>query len=367
MRIIYLCVLSFFFITIKGYAQTLDTLVNRLGSEFMKTPEAVGLSVAVYHSDQISYFNFGITKKGSQKPPTAATVYEIGSITKTFVSTLLAFAVTEKKVKLDDDIRKYLPGDYPNLAYQGEPIKLVHLANLTSELPNWLPEKPEAFQGVSPDSIPYVLINLHKNYSQDDFYSDLKQVQLKAAPGKNPRHSNVAAQLLAYILERVYQQPLEVLVKQYITRPLKMNDTSFDIARTNPMAKGYDAKGNTMPYITMKDTQGAGGLTSTAADMIKYVKFQLDETNKVVNLSHQKTVETSKEMVGLNWRIDKTDNGNPQIWHTGGTFGFSSYVVIYPESKLGIVLLANESDGMTQNRLVSIAREIFSVSKSVFK
>jgi CubicO group peptidase (beta-lactamase class C family) len=57
-----------------------------------------------------------------------------------------------------------------------------------------------------------------------------------------------------------------------------MNDTSFESARTKPMAKGYDAKGNTMPYITMKDTQGAGGLTSTTADMIKYIKFQLDET-----------------------------------------------------------------------------------------
>ena len=324
----------------------------------MKTPEAIGLSVAVYHADHINYYNVGTVEKGTQTPPTPATVYEIGSITKTFVSTLLAFAVTEGKVKLDDDIRNYLPGDYPNLSYQGEPIKLVHLANLTSELPNWLPDKPVAFKGVSPDSIPYVLMNLHQNYTQDDFYRDLKLVQLKAAPGKNPRHSNVATQLLAFILERVYKKPIEVLVKQYITKPLKMNDTSFGTVRTGPMAKGYDAKGNIMPYITMKDTQGAGGLRSTAADMIKYIKFQLDETNQVVNLSHKKTVETPQEIVGLNWRIDKNNTENRGIWHTGGTFGFSSYILFFPERKIGIVLLANESDGMTQNRLVSIARQI---------
>lgn len=291
MRITYLFLLSFSLFTINGHTQTLDILINRLGSEYMKTPEAIGLSIAVYHSDQASYYNFGTIEKGTQTLPTPATVYEIGSITKTFVSTLLAFAVTEGKVKLDDDIRKYLLGNYPNLAYQGEPIKLVHLGNLTSELPNWLPDKPEAFKGVSPDSIPYALMNLHKNYSQEDFYCDLKLVQLKTAPGKNPRHSNVAAQLLAFILEGVYQQPLEVLVKQYITQPLKMNETSFDTARTKPMAKGYGAKGNVMPYITMKDTQGAGGLTSTTADMIRYIKFQLDETNKAVNLSHQKQLK----------------------------------------------------------------------------
>lgn len=71
--------------------------------------------------------------------------------------------------------------------------------------------------------------------------------------------------------------------------------------------------------------------------------------------------------MGLNWRIDKTDNESHRIWHTGGTFGFSSYVVFYLERKIGIVLLANESDGMTQNRLASIARQIFDRTESVMK
>ncbi|MCF2443975.1 beta-lactamase family protein [Dyadobacter sp. CY345] len=358
MRKIHLLLLSLTLFFCQVNAQTSDALISRLGEEYIKSPEAIGLSIAVYHLDKANYYNFGTTEKGKDQPATAATVYEIGSITKTFVSTLLAFAVTEGKVKLDDDIRNYLPGDYLNLAYQGEAVKLVHLANLTSELPNWLPDKPEVFQGIASDSIPYVLLDLHKNYTQQDFYRDLKSVQLKSAPGKNIRHSNVAAQLLGFILEHVYQKPLELLVKQYITQPLGMNQTNFVISQTKPMAKGYDAKGNTMPYVTMKDSQGAGGLTSTAEDMIKYIRFQLNETNSAVMLSHQKTVEGPKNFVGLNWQLGNTDTGNRKIWHTGGTFGFSSYVVIYPESKLGIVVLANESDGMTQNKLVNIASQI---------
>jgi CubicO group peptidase (beta-lactamase class C family) len=71
--------------------------------------------------------------------PSQNTVYEIGSITKTFVSFYLANAVLEHKVSLDDDIRKYLKESYPNLEYNGAPIQLVHLANTTSLLPDWLP------------------------------------------------------------------------------------------------------------------------------------------------------------------------------------------------------------------------------------
>ena len=358
MRLVRFYLLWICLVVSETLAQTQDTLVQRLGSDFIKAPEAVGLSIGIYHLDKAHYYNFGTVEKGSQRQPISTTIYEIGSITKTFISTLLAYAVTEGRMKLDDDIRSYLPEPYPNLAYQGQVIKIVHLANLTSELPNWLPDRPKLFQGVVPDSIPYVLLKLHKNYTQKDFYRDLHLIRLKDTPGKSPRHSNVAAQLLAYILEKTYQKPLESLVKQYITQPLGMNHTVFVNNQTGPVATGYDAKGNRMPYITMPDSQGSGGLTSTAADMTKYIKFQLDETSKAVRLSHQKTVETSQDVVGLSWHIDKTAVGDREIWHTGGTFGFSSYIVFYPERQLGIVLLANESDGSTQGKLVGIARAI---------
>lgn len=358
MRIIYIFLMCLSLNANKVLAQHSDTIVYQLGKQYMKAPESVGLSVGIYHLGKVSYYNFGNTEKGSLRQPTPSTIYEIGSITKTFVSTLLAHAVIEGKAQLDDDVRTYLPEKYPNLEYQGQVIKLVHLANLTSELPNWLPNKPELFQRVIPDSIPYALLNLHRNYTQQDFYHDLHSVQLKAAPGKNPRHSNVAAQLLGFILERIYQQPLETLVRQYITQPMKMSSTVFVNSQTDPMAKGYDVKGNHMPYISMKDVQGAGGLTSSTADMIKYAKFQLDEADKAVKLSHQVTVEAPQDTVGLNWHVGKTSAGDREIWHTGGTFGFNSYIVLYPERKLGIVLLTNESDGSTQSKLVGIAKKI---------
>jgi D-alanyl-D-alanine-carboxypeptidase/D-alanyl-D-alanine-endopeptidase len=364
MRII-ICLLLTLLKIETAYGQ--DEYIQQLGAEFILAPESVGLSVGVYYNGKVYHYNFGTTKKGVDQLPTHTTIYEIGSITKTFISTILAHAVIEKKLTLDDDIRRYLPGQYPNLEYEGNPIKIVHLANLTSELPNWLPDKPEIFAQVSPDSIPYVLLRLHENYTQKDFLLDLHSVHLKAAPGTNPKHSNVAAQLLAFILEKVYDRPIQDLVEQYITQPLGMNHTTFVNNQTRPMATGYDAKGRLMPYIKMQNSQAVGGLTSTASDMVKYIKFQADEASEAVKLSHQKTVETPQDVVALNWHITTTETGDRQLWHTGGTFGFSSYIVVYPDQKLGIILMANESDGTMQNKLVQLSKQIVEHLKSNHK
>jgi CubicO group peptidase (beta-lactamase class C family) len=356
--------INFAFWQVKSTSVNPDTLVKRLGKSFIDNPASVGLSIGIYNNGKSGFYNFGVTEKGKTKAPTQNTIYEIGSITKTFTSTLLAHAVLENKVELDDDIRKYIEGDYSNLEYNGKPIKLVHLANLTSGLPNWLPDRPDIFQNANPDSIPYILLEIHKNYSRQNFYDDLKKVKLDTIPGSFPKHSNVGAQLLAYIIENVYKMTYEQLVRKYITSPLRMDNTSMAASQTQSIiqAKGYNDKGKIMPYLTMKDLQVSGGLNSSASDMLKYVKYQLDKKNEAVKFSHQRTWKSPKgNAVGLNWQINKSEQGIRQIWHTGGTFGFSSYMVIYPELNIGLVLLANESDGTTQSKLIEVSEKIFEV------
>ena len=339
-----------------------DSLVKKLGNDFIKNPEAVGLSVGVYDNGKTYHYHFGETEKGNNQLPTENTVYEIGSITKTFASTLLAYAVLEKKVKLEDDIRKYLGGNYPNLAYEGKPIRLVHLANLTSGLPNWLPDRPEIFANPEPDSIPYALMAVHRDYTRQHFYEDLRKVKLDTLPGAVPKHSNVGAQLLGYILEGVYKTSFGELLEKYLVKPLGMKNTALMTSGPTPglSAKGHNEKGQVMPFIDMKEMQPAGGLRSTTADMLKYIRFQLDESNPAVRMTHRETWEKPGERaVGLNWQIDKTAGGTRYIWHTGGTFGFSSYVVLYPASGVGLVLLANESDASAQSKLMALADRIF--------
>lgn len=106
-------------------SERLDQAARKEGQAFIDGGNADGLSIAVVKDGKTFFYDFGSTERGKAKPPTADTVYEIGSISKTFGSLLLAQAVLEHKAQLGDDMRRYLPaGEYPGLAYQGRPVTL---------------------------------------------------------------------------------------------------------------------------------------------------------------------------------------------------------------------------------------------------
>lgn len=331
----------------------MDTAVQRLGAAFMKQPARVGLSIGITQNGQTHFYHFGTVEKGKSQAATQHTVYEIGSISKTFTSLLLAHAVLEKRVRLDDDIRKYLPGAYPNLAFGGKPITLKHLANTTSRLPDNLPEN--LFQAANPDSTAVLAVKNMRGYTKQRFLADLHQARLDTMPGLLPRHSNVATQLLAYLLESVYQTSYAALLTRYVNQPLHLAGA----AGTGPKSTGYNGKGNPMPYLTIETALAAGGLQYTPADMVKYLQYQLNESDKAVALSHQPTWgRLEDEAIGFNWNLDLTVDSQRRLQHSGGTFGYASYCELLPERKFGIVLLSNESDQGTQGALQATAGQI---------
>jgi D-alanyl-D-alanine-carboxypeptidase/D-alanyl-D-alanine-endopeptidase len=366
MRVVFRCYLSALLLlpaaaAAQAPAINPDTAAQRLGTRFVTAGGHVGLSIGVIDRGRTYFYNFGTTELGANRPPTAATLYEIGSITKTFTSLLLAQAVVEKKVALNDDIRQYLDGQYPNLAYAGQPIRLLHLANTTSDLPDNLPDRPDIFQGkLSPDSLAAAFYRLHQHYRRPQFYQDLHRVKLGRAPGTQPQHSNAAAQLLSYILERVYKMPYEQLVQRYILAPNGMTSTvpttAVPAGRATLQAKGYSRENHTTPFNAVPDLLPAGGFSSTPADMLHYLQLQLAKNNPAVQLTHQPTHgSVEAEAIGLNWFITKSADSKLAFSHSGGTFGFASYCVFYPELNRGFVLLANKNSGSTETRLAELA------------
>jgi len=338
----------------------LDSLVNESVTAFMKSGTRVGISIGIIKDGKSYTYNYGSTQREKAELPTSNTVYELASITKTFGATLLAKAVLENKVDLKDDIRKYLKEDYPNLNYNGTPVTLLNLVNLTSGLPNWMPDK-DIFGNANPDAIPHILDSVHQKYSRQDFYHDLHDVKLKAQPGTVARHCNTAAQLVGYIMEGVYSNTYDNLLKTYFTDPLKMKNTFLIKPGKQPalMAKGYDGKGRLMPVINWEDLKVAASIASSTSDMLKYMAYQLNEANPIVKLSHQPTFGKVEEgAIALNWKVKKTERGNRSISHTGGSLGFSSYIVFFPDSNSGIVLLSNEAGQDTQNELIALSEKI---------
>ena len=341
----------------------LKTLIDSLGNSFIKDKRSVGLSIGVYNEGKSNFYNYGTTIKNTNSHPSNNTVYEIGSITKAFVSLILAHAVIEKKVNLDDDVRKYLDGAYPNLEFNKKPITLLQLSNTTSGLPNWLPLFTKEITNAPSDSVPFLIERTYEKYTKKDFYKALHEVKLDTVPGYKSRHSNGAALLLSLILEKVFNAPIEDLVSKYITKPAQMNNTSFfaSTSKSKLLSKGYSQSGMLMPYFNNKLLKGVGELNSSTADLLKFVKMQLDSKDRAIIFSHNKTFNAGWCDIGLTWLIYKHDSGVHQIWADGGTYGFCSYLIFYPEVNSGIVILANESDPTTSNRISDIADGIFNV------
>jgi len=165
----------------------ITAIVNHAAERIFKnTPQAVGLSIGVVKAGRTYTFDYGTVEVGKKVLPMANTLYPIASITKAFTGALLAQAALEGKVKLDDDVRKYLDGDYPNLEFQGHPIRLFDLLDHRSGLPFFIPDRPETLPDFENNVVPWPtrIANIEKTYTRQDFYEDLHKVKLDAVPGE---------------------------------------------------------------------------------------------------------------------------------------------------------------------------------------
>lgn len=342
-------------------SDSIAATVNAAADQFFKSdPQAVGLSIGVLSGGKVYTYNFGTTEKGMHRAPTQLTLYSIASVTKTFTGTLLAQAAIAKKLNLDDDVRKYLDGSYPNLEYDGHPIRLADLLDHRSGLPFVLPDRPELQPDYTGDPTPWStrVSNATKNYSRQDFFADLHKIKLTSAPGTEFKYSNAAAQLVGYILERIDGEPYEVLLKRNILQPLGMKETTITVAPAQRphLANGYDKDGKRMPPFP-DQLQAAGGIKSSVSDLLKYVRWEIEEKDEAVKLSHQPQFTSGKYAAGLNWQMMSTSDER-LIWQEGNMEGFNSLCLAIPELKLGLVVLANEEDQKAAHNLQIMTNQI---------
>lgn len=320
----------------------LDSVIHQRISEVMIDSIITGMSFGISVNNERFFYNYGNTEKGEQKLPNQNTIYEIGSLTKTFTGIILAKAVLEDKINMEDDIRKFLGANYDNLNYDGKPIKVINLANHTSGLPeDLIPD--EIFRLENPTM--FDIINIFEGDSGTIFRKDLQKVKPDTPPGTKWRYSNVGMITLGMILENVYQMSYSDLIKEYFSEPFNMMNTEAVYCQTDTTGytKGYDKNGNIMPHITFQIAGAAGGLKSTTSDLMKYIEENIHIKDKAIELSHKRTFESDQQSMGLGWNLNTKSKNDVLLWHDGGEPGFSSYILIIPNHNIGIVCLANQS------------------------
>ncbi|MFI5160580.1 MAG: serine hydrolase domain-containing protein [Sphingobacteriales bacterium] len=335
----------------------LDSAVHYGTVDFMLTHHLVGLSIGVVSHGRKYFYNYGTVEKGKAQQPSSRTIFELASITKTFTGILLAQAVLDHKISPDDDIRKFMPGAFPNLQYQGHPLRVVNLANHTSGLPLELPNL-DTFKDE------FKVLKMYDDYTNDKFFADLRTVKIDTLPGVNYGYSNAGMKLLGIILEKVYGLTYQQLLKKYITGPLDMPATRTEqvISDTTSYTKGYNADGMTMPHGNWNMFGGAAAIISDSRDMANYVAANIDETMPAIRLAHKQTFTNGDFTLGLGWQISRSTNNGTRIWKSGGALGFRSYCAVVPDKKIGMIWLSNRSD-LADDEIAEMVDAILSAAK----
>jgi CubicO group peptidase (beta-lactamase class C family) len=333
----------------------ISNLINIQLDSLLLNPEINAISAGVIVDGKTYTFHKGELTKGQNDIPNKETLYEIASLTKTFTGTLLANAIIEKKVTLDDDIRTRLSGDFANLQFQSTPITFKNLATHRGGIPNMFPNKPAIFENPDHAKLPFIINSLQKNYTKDAFLKELTMVYVDTIPGTKFGYSNAGTNLLGYCLEDIYSQDYEDILKEQIFTPLKMNHSKIKLSNKDQenLAQGYTENGVKMPFSTNKDMNAAGGIKSTLDDMMKYTAYHLDESNPIIKTSHQEILGLWDNFDnGLFWQIFTAKENQPRkIFQNGGAFGTSSWLTIIPEKKIGFFIVTNTAGPQIHNKL----------------
>lgn len=318
-----------------------DQAVDSIARAYLRQPGTEGMSIGILKNGQTYFYGYGYADKEKKNIPASNTIFELGSISKTFTATIAALAIGEGKIKLDDPVNKYLPDSIPALQYNNRVVTFRDLLNHTSAFPRM----PADFEDGRIDERGIIIYPIEK------FFGWLKDLKLTREPGQKSEYSNAALALVSTVLQRIYNMSYEQLVQKYIGAPLGMRDIRIDILKRDSInyAKGYKQDGSyNFPRNLPPIYQGAGGLRSTAADMLKYAKAELDPPNKKLRkamlLTRDTTFSDKNYHIGMVWVLLKYGNLDA-IFHNGASGGFRSYLSIAPEKNFAVIILVNSTIG----------------------
>lgn len=330
--------------------------IDEVAATLIEQPLLHSTSIAVVYRGQEFIRHRGNMEAGRPGIPTDATRYEIGSLSKTLAGTLMANAVLEHRLSLDDDVRMYLREDYPNLQYKGNPIRIRHLLSHTSGLPNMLPERANTVLADFTDQrTPGELNGIYAGYGKTEFFKDLHAVEIHQAPGKDYAYSSTGTELVAHILETVYKSDYESLLRGFFRDSAAMADLKIKLSETeaSQLAIGYHSN-NPVPTTPMPQLPwgASGNVKATVPEMVKYLEFQLAD-NSVVQESHRTLVEFDSEFsIGYFWNIIAGDRLKGTYYaHHGGVPRSQCYIYILPKYDLGIFVITNQSGDQTAHAM----------------
>ena len=283
-------------------------------------------SVAIFKNNELIYsrsVGFADIEHGLKADENSK--YRIGSITKTFTAVLILKAIEEGKLSLNETIDKY----FPSIGNAGK-ITIEHMLRHRSGLHNHVDE--------------FVKSNRH---TQPITEKEMIEIIIKGGnefePDTKMAYSNPNYILLSYILEKIYKKPFSKILQDKITIPLELKNTYMDgkINTTNGECNSYNFLNDSWelaPELDVSQAIGAGAITSTPTDMVKFSHALF--SGKLISENSLTKMKTIKDHYGMGLIqvpfYDKTGFG-----HTGEIDGFRSVFANFPTGEISFAYTSN--------------------------
>ncbi|GAJ93803.1 beta-lactamase [Agrobacterium sp. SHOUNA12C] len=341
-----------------GEQARLERAVNEAIRPVMKENDIPGMAVAVTVNGKRYVFNYGVASRENGQKVTEDTIFELGSISKTFTATLASYAQLRGTLSFSDKASKYLP------ALAGSSFDTINLLDLGTYTAGGLPlQFPDDVTGQDK------MIAYYKNWRPDH------------APGTRRLYSNPSIGLFGYLAAASMGEPFDALMEQKIFPGLGLTHTYIRVPQDQMgnYAYGYSKSNKPIRVGPGALDSEAYGVKTTAADMIHFLEAnmdssKLDETlQSAIATTHTGYYRIGDMTQGLGWEmyayptsLERLQAGNsnemsrnpnkanklvpPQpprrdvlINKTGSTNGFGAYVAFAPAKGIGIVMLANRN------------------------
>lgn len=301
-----------------------------------------GMVVGLMNTNGTTYFGYGSVHLDGGPAVDENTLFEIGSITKVFTTTLLADMAGRGELELDQAIQVHLPDGITAPTWFDQPITLAHLATHTSGLPS----APSNLAG--PDAN-----NPFAGYSAPQMYEFLGSYTLTRAPGAAYGYSNYGMGLLGQLLARTSGIDYPALVATRITEELGLTETCFDLTpvQQTRRAQGYSGV-VPIPPFEMDALEAAGDLRSTAKDLLTFLAANRGwlatrlQPAMAEAQRYRYSTGTPGLSVGLGWHLYTLGTGTA-IWHNGATIGQRAFAGFLRNGRTLVVALANSDFDVT--------------------
>lgn len=292
------------------------------------------VAVAVIRgNDTLMFRGFGLADVNAKLPATPRTVYRIGSMTKQFTAAAVMRLVEQGKVKLDDDLSKFVP-QFP---LQGKHVTIRQLLNHTSGIHSYT-------------SSPEWRKTWDKDLTPDQIIAFVARDTFDFAPGSAWRYDNTGYVLLGMVIEKATRQKYANYLDAQFFKPLGLRQTSYCRSKPTDLtyALGYVRGPEPAEHMSLTHLFAAGALCSTVGDLVRWQRALA--AGKVVSAASYALMSTADTLnngsrINYGFGLEPGSfNGHKTIGHDGGISGFATVGTFVPDDTLNVVVFTNSGD-----------------------